>query len=228
MQSYGLQIGKKFTSSGAEMPYMGNTVVSDLEPDNPAYPIIADLRETLFNAATAHLFIFLPPSSYHMTVIRGVNDLVRTSDFWPRDISENADFSLLDERMRTAFASVPTPDGFMMRFYALKITDEDVRISLVPATDAVARALCAYRNRIADVLNLRLPGHDAYTYHITIAYTLYLPLAEDKSFLHRLVDGANRALCHRPPFHIGAPYVAYYENMLEFSRERAINKKECK
>ncbi len=218
--AYGTQIGKKFSESGQALSYPGNTIVSDLTKDNPAYPVMRSVRQLMQASKLAPLFIFMPDSSYHMTVIRGMNDHVRVKGYWPPDLNPNAPIPEADEKLKSAYASVPAPQGFLMRFTELAITDEDARVRLAPENPEAERALRTYRDAIADALHFRLPGHDAYTFHMTVAYTRLLPGARDAEALGALTREAQACLNARPPFFIGAPYAAYYDNMLEFPTVR--------
>ena len=218
--AYGTQIGKKFSENGQPLSYPGNTIVSDLTKNNSAYPVMRCIRQMMQASPLASLFIFMPESSYHMTVIRGMNDHVRDSAYWPPDLKPNAPFLEADEKLKNAYASVPVPQGFHMRFTELKITGEDARVRLAPESSEAERTLRAYRDAIADALHFRLPGHDEYTFHMTVAYTRLLPDAKGTEALDALTREAQTYLNAQPSFFIGAPYVAYYDNMLEFPTVR--------
>ena len=44
---YGLQIGLKFDQGGKPLYYPGNTVIADVEKDNPAYDVIHQVHVML-------------------------------------------------------------------------------------------------------------------------------------------------------------------------------------
>ena len=220
MPVFGAQIGKKFAQDGQALPYPGNTVISDVCPGNPAYEVMSACRSLLLDSALAAHFIPLPESSYHTTVIRGVNHLVRQAGFWPPQMPLDTPFCEMDDWFQRAVLSVPNPGPFSMRFARARINEEDFRIQLVPSAAASNAALRLYRDQVADALHLRLPGHDAYTFHITLAYTLTLPDKTQKDALAAIEASINDLLARQGAFTVDAPHVAFYHDMLEFYPEK--------
>ena len=216
MPEYGFQIGKKFAENGLALPYPGNTVISDVCPGNPAYDVMSKCRSMLLDSPLSAHYIPLPESSYHTTVIRGVNHLVRQPDFWPAQLPPDTPFHQMDDWFEQAVLSVPNPGPFDMRFSRARINAEDFRIQLQPADEKSEKALRRYRDQVADSLQLRLPGHDAYTFHITLAYTLTLPEETEKDALAAIEARINELLSRQPAFKVDAPHVAFYHDMLEF------------
>lgn len=216
MPVYGSQIGKKFAKSGLALPYPGNTVISDVCPGNPAYGVMSTCRSLLLDSPLARHYIPLPESSYHTTVIRGVNHLVRTREFWPAHLPPDTPFEQMDDWFEKAVLSVPNPGPFSMRFSRARINEEDFRIQLLPADEESEASLRRYRDQVAAALGLRLPGHDAYTFHITLAYTLTLPEPGGKEALSVIEQSINALLARQPAFTVDAPHVAFYHDMLEF------------
>lgn len=217
---YGTQIGKKFCEDGTASSYPGNTVVSDATPETLAYQVMSQCLAMLKDAGLSELFIPLPEDSYHMTVIRGVNDLVRVPEFWPAALPGDAPMSLVDDYMEQAINSVPNPGAMRMRFGEAKITAEDFRISMLPADEAQEKTLRWYRDRVADAVGLRLPGHDAYTFHITLAYTWRLPDDKQQGSIDSLKQRMDELLAGQPVVELHPPHVAFYRDMLSFSAQR--------
>lgn len=214
--NWGQQIGSKFDHSGKPMRYPGNTVICDLREDNPAYAPMDRLRQMLEKSALTGHFILLPRASYHMTVIRGLNDLVRTDDFWPDRLPKEASMHETDEYVTRAVASVSNPGSIHMRFDAVVFDDADVRVRLLPADEQQEASLTAYRNTVADALGLRLPGHDSYRYHLTLAYVLHQVPAHDMPALNLLHAKMDAVLSRQPVMRLDPPYMAYYRDMFAF------------
>jgi len=220
MPVYGTQIGKKFAKDGSALPYPGNTVISDVCPGNPAYDVMSACRALLLSSPLAGRFIPLPASSYHTTIIRGVNDLVRTPEYWPAHKPQDTPFESMDKWFEQAIASVPNPGPIAMRFEAARITEEDFRIALVPADEAQNAVLRRYRDDVAAALGLYLPGHAGYTFHITLAYTLTLPESDEEHALEAIRAQMGALLCAQGPFSVDPPHAAFYRDMLEFYPHR--------
>lgn len=217
---YGTQIGKKFAEDGSANRYPGNTVVSDATPETLAYKVMSQCLAMLKDAGLAQLFIPLPEDSYHMTVIRGVNDLVREAAFWPAALPMDASMEAADDYMASAIGSVPHPGAMRMRFGEAKINAEDFRISMLPADEAQEKALRRYRDQVAEAVGLRLPGHDAYTFHITLAYTWRLPDEAQQKLIDGLKMKMDELLAKQPVVELHPPHAAFYRDMLSFSAER--------
>ena len=220
MHQYGSQINRKFHPDGTAARYPGNTVVSDATPETRAYQVMSECLAMLREAGLDSLFIPLPEDSYHMTVIRGVNDLVREAAYWPAALPLDADMNAADDYMAAAIGSVPNPGRMRMRFGEAKITEEDFRVSMLPADDEQERVLRAYRDQVAEAVGLRLPGHDSYTFHITLAYTWRLPDAAQTATVRALKERMDRLLAAQPAVELHPPHTAFYRDMLSFSSER--------
>lgn len=220
MPEYGFQIGKKFHEDGTAANYPGNTVISDVRPGNPAYDVMRRCRQMVTNAGLGPLFILMPEDSYHMTVIRGLNDHVRTDGYWPAALAKQASIEQADEYVGNAVSGVPAGNGFQMRFDAVRITEEDFRVCLSPADEEQNALIRAYRDAVARALGLRLPGHEGYTFHITLAYTHYLAQQDQQRQLRSLEAEMNDLIVAQPPFWVDPPHVAFYWDMLAFSPAR--------
>lgn len=217
---WGKEIERKFARDGKPLRYPGNTVVSDVKPGNPAHAVLLRLRGMLADSGLSPLFILLPGESYHMTVIRGLNDRVRERDFWPDALDIHVGMDAADAYFTRAVRSVQNPGAIRMAFDRVQIDATDFRVRLRPQDTEQSRILADFRNRVADALGLRLPGHEAYAYHITLAYTLRLPEGEEAARLSNLAREMDARLSVQPPFAVDAPHAAYYDDMTAFSPAR--------
>lgn len=213
---FGSQINFKFHENGLPRRYPGNTVISDVFPENKAYQVVHYLLKQLKQRKLDELFILLPEDSYHVTIIRGVNDQVRNKDFWPPSLPLDASMLEADKFVRSRVESVETPDYFEMRFKHVQINDEDFRICLEPANSTEEAKLRDYRNKVAQSLGLWLPGHDSYTFHITMAYTMFIPDESRRRLLDSYVEEMNMILKQQDSFKLPRPRFAYYNDMFYF------------
>ena len=214
---YGSQIGNKFHEDGTAACYPGNTVIADVCPGNPAYEVMTACLGMLRESGLEELFISLPEDSYHMTVIRGVNDRVRSRAYWPDALPEDAPMQTVDAYMRAAVERVPNPGAIRMRFDCAVITAEDFRIRLKPTSEAQEKALIRYRDAVADSIGLRLPGHGDYRYHMTLAYTWRLPDEAQAKAMEELAARMNEMLSKQGEIVLDPPHFAWYRDMLSFS-----------
>lgn len=218
--TYGKEIGRKFYEDGSVRRYPGNTVVADIVPGCSAYDVMVHLQQMVNQSGLADHFILLPADSYHMTVIRGVNDQVRTDDFWPAALDKNTPMTQVDDYMAAAIAKAGLPGPVRMRFDAVNISTTCCTVRLVPADETQAQILKDFRDRAADAIGLRLPGHDNYRFHISLAYIRLVAEGEDAQRVEDLKQQMNMYIANQPEFDITPPYMAFYDNMLHFSPVR--------
>jgi hypothetical protein len=216
---FGRQIGFKFNLDGSPARFPGNTFVSDIDPDNPAYSILRETVSSIDRAGLSPLLIKLPGDSYHVTIMRGLNDKVRSAEFWPPKLSTSCTLAEMDSYIREKLKDIPFSASFFMVFRRLQWNDEDVRVCLAPSCRDSERALRSLRDSIADRLGLRLPGHEHYTFHATLAYVHYRAQERDAEKITQITDDfftrhSGVAL------EISAPRLAFYEDMMEFPSER--------
>lgn len=217
---YGLQIGVKFDLDGAPLKYPGNTVIADVRKDNPAYAVLDQTSSRLRQMDFSECFIFLPEDSYHVTIIRGMNDQVRKPGFWPPKLPLDTPMDQVDDYFEAAAGPVPVPEDVRMKFVRLQINEDDVRVCVKPADGEQEQTLKDYRSQVAHSLGFQLPGHNEYVYHITLAYLLKLPGAEYQQELHRIEESINSCLKEQDCFYLSRPYLAYYNDMMQFHPQR--------
>jgi len=217
---YGLQIGVKFNSDGTPIKYPGNTVIADVGKENPAYAVLHQISSRLRQVKFNDCFIFLPENSYHVTIIRGMNDNVRKSGFWPPELALDTPMDQVDDYFATAAGAVPVSADIRMKFVRLQINGDDVRVCLKPADMEQEQLLKDYRSQVAQRLGFQLPGHDEYIYHVTMAYILKLPGSEYQHQLHEIEESINSCLREQDCFYLSRPCLAYYNDMMQFHPQR--------
>ncbi len=218
--NYGMQIGYKFNQDGTPRKYPGNTIIADVKSSNPAYPIIGKLRRELSEEVWGKSFIFLPEDSYHVTIIRGMNDYVRESEYWPLSLPLDAPMTEVDDYFVENASRVNVPKRIHMKFGKVKIDDHDVRICLTPWDEEQDRILREYRDEVAEKIGLRLPGHDSYTYHITLAYVLWIPEEHCRREMGKKIEEMNVFLARQDGFWLSSPQIRFYNDMLNFYTQR--------
>lgn len=202
------------------MHYPGNTVISELPKGNPAFSTMQKTCELLERSPLARHLIFLPNDSYHITVIRGVNDNVRKAGYWPPALSLDAPMEDVDVFMQKAIESVQNPGPIRMRFDRLHVDDADVRVCVRPYDAAQQSTLDQYRDEVAKAVGFYLPGHETYTYHVTLAYVRTLSADEDSAQTEAFIAQVDNMLQAQAPFSLDAPHVAFYDDMIYFSHTR--------
>lgn len=218
--TFGKEIGRKFYEDGSVRRYPGNTVVAAVPPHCSAYDVMTHLHQMVLDAGFATHLIPLPHDSYHMTVIRGLNDQVRTDAFWPEKLPKDAAMSAVDDYVSDAVGSVKMPATVRMKFHKIRFSATCMIVLLQPADEQQDKMLRDYRNAVAERLGLYLPKHHEYKFHISLAYTRIVPEGEDELRMQALIDKMDAYIADQPAFDITDPYMAYYDDMLCFSPTR--------
>jgi hypothetical protein len=88
------------------------------------------------------------------------------------------------------------------------------------ADAASEQALRALRDQIAEVYQHRAPDHDAYGFHVTIAYTMAdfskSEMAEYRAILRHAVE---RIVAETPVLELGLPEFCTFRDMYRFDPE---------
>lgn len=218
--TYGKEIGRKFYEDGRVRRYPGNTVVAAIPSGCAAFDVMTQLHHMVLDAGFATHLIPLPHDSYHMTVIRGLNDQVRTDAFWPEKLPKDAPMTVVDDYVSAAVGSVKMPTTMRMKFDKIRFSATCMIVLLKPADEEQDRMLRAYRDEVAERIGLFLPKHGEYKFHISLAYTRILPEGEDEVRMQALIEQMNSYIADRPAFDVTDPYMAFYDDMLRFSPTR--------
>lgn len=222
---YGSQIGVKFSEQGKAKKYYGNTIVSKVEADNPAYHILEKLRYKYQDTSFEKTFIFLPSDSYHLTVMRGLNDQVRTEKFWPSNLDNNLNMIAVDEFIASCVKRVTPPLKMQLKFDKITFDDQDLRICFQPKNNGEKEIIKKYRDALAEKIGLKLPGHDEYGLHITLAYTWQIPNDEMKEKLKEFIIQSNIDILQYGDLMLQQPLMTYYDNMLKFYTQKIPRKR---
>jgi len=217
---YGKAIGKKFEEDGSVRRYPGNTVVADILPGNPAYEVMMHLRRMVEEQGLTDHWILLPEDSYHMTVIRGVNDQVRTPDFWPEKLPMDAPMEAVDDYVSSAIERAGLPGPCRMRFAFVNVGSGAITVRVLPFDEEENRRIRAFRDRAAEEIGLYLPGHEDYKFHISLAYTRIQAEGENEKRIRALKEEMDAYLAEQKDFYTGEPYMAFYDDMLFFHPHR--------
>lgn len=154
-----------------------------------------------------------------MTVFEGVCDQVRKPDFWPTDLPDDAPLAECNDhfaRKLSAFRT-QTPSPFRLNVSGYTPRINGIGLHLEPENDAENRRLRDLRDRLAHLLQIRHPDHEAYGFHLSIAYFIRFPSADERDELDRLLFTHLQDL--PKTFELGSPEFCYFDDMFEFRRQ---------
>ena len=166
----------KFDENGSPLPYYGNTIVSYLNDQRwPVFDEAVRVQEALKKCGFSQKLAFLPPSSFHMTVLTLCREIDRGTPYWPKGMAADETFQGIDRILKERVAAVPLPEGVFV-----EVEDcEEIRIILKPHDKESADKLRAYRDQVAEVTGIRHSWHDTFRYHLSLDYLLK-PLDEEE------------------------------------------------
>ena len=212
-------VGRKFHDDGTVRRFRGNTVISFVAPESPLGRCAARARAAIEASGAAPGLTFLPPASYHVTVIPLVCDEDREPAKWSSHLDLDCPLPDADEFIAEAVASVSPPPAIDMRYSAMSAPDV-VAIDLEPASPAAAARLNTYRDAVAEATGVRHDDHDDYVFHISLAYRVR-PLSSAESHeLAAALATVHSQLAGEQSFSLPAPVLTFFDDMFEFRPNR--------
>lgn len=214
--AYPKWIGQKFDANGQALPFSGNTILSFIDKASPFFSALSEAHQELSRWPYASSFALLPLSSYHVTIMQGVCEPIRTISNWPRDLPLTAELAECTSHFRAKLSSsgLALEKPVRMRILGWRPLGNNIGLRLVPATETDAARLSRFRDALADELKLRLPGHEQYELHCTLAYSLRLFNDAQNEVMLKLLGPI---LAKFPEFvEIGAPELCVFEDMFKY------------
>lgn len=212
-------IGHKFEPDGTVLPFPGNTLICHLSTQSPLHRSLLDFEEDVKQQDFANLFVFLPSSSWHMTVFEGVSDQIRKRESWPGGLALDCSLEECNEHVRKRMASFALPHmpPYCMEVAGWEAIDDGIALKITSKTKEEEQGLRGLRDSIARDLGMQHPGHAKYSFHISIAYSLRFFNQEDRRRITSYLDGWLSRLPR--DFELGAPEYCTFYNMSAFKRE---------
>ncbi|KIX92529.1 uncharacterized protein Z520_11705 [Fonsecaea multimorphosa CBS 102226] len=211
-------IGHKFKPDGTVLPFPGNTVICHLPRQAPLYRSLLGFEEDVKQQDFANLFVFLPASSWHMTIFEGVSDQIRKRESWPGDLSLDCSLEACNDHVRKRMASFALPHRppYRMCVAGWEALDDGIALKMTPKTQEEETGLQDLRDKIAGELAMQHPGHATYSFHISIAYSLRFLGLEDKTRITSYLDGWLLRLPR--DVELGAPEYCTFHDMCAFKQ----------
>lgn len=220
-------VGRKFYPDGRVKRFDGNTIICHLDQQGPNATFFNVLLD-IYRETPRHTFMrkvtLLPPSSYHMTIFGGANDPDRRPGLWPSDLPLDMPMQACTEalgaRLRAVQFGFDQPFRMKVDVREPKADERPLTIRLLPFDDAEERRLRNLRNQLSDILKIRAPRHDEYSFHITMGYLIHwLNSAEQISFRQSLKTWREAVAEACPVIKLGAPEYCVLKDMFAFERQ---------
>lgn len=167
----------------------------------------------------------MPPESWHMTVLDGLNEESRTSRDsawrWPAGKEQQPLDECNEEFLQrlTYLAPRLTLEGlappYRLQIAGIEVQSGGMHLKVEAEDDDEERRLRQLRDVLADALGFRHPTHESYQWHIGFCYlTKYLD--DDETEVRRVVADVESAV--RMKFHLDTLEFCSFENLHRFDR----------
>lgn len=216
---YTATVGQKFNADGTIRPFPGNTILCMIPATSATYERVVWLQQNFAAQPFAHHFALLPPSSFHMTVIDLVCEAVRDPAYWSRYLESQVPLAEVDAFFSRVLKAVHPPSTVRMKYNGIS-TGGGVRMDVVPEDKETFQALWAYREVVAIATGVRLPTHDSYGFHISLAYRLIEPEPGEAEAIAKWVREVDSVLQHTfGIYDTGQPTLSFFDDMGRFVSE---------
>lgn len=207
-------VGRKFTREGAPLSCPGYTTICHVDPASKPFQALVQAQEALKAGPLAQAFTFLPPASLHMTIFEGVIDYSRHQERWPGHLPLDAPVAHCADDAKARLKKATLDIAFSVRPLGIFA---GFSVSMAGATKPEEGRLRKTRNSLRDTLNLHRPDHDAYQFHITLAYLLRWLSADEARQVITLSQGVGDQLVQQmPELSLGPIELCTFETMHRF------------
>lgn len=213
-------VGQKFHSDGSPRPFPGSTQLSHIPLGSALHKTLGAILDEAAAEPVMRKFVLMPKSSLHMTLMDGIDDEHRAAPFWPAAVPVTASLETAREWCASQLSGFHTGlsgDFTMVRRDVAPNHINSFTVPLKPADLARDHEMRVLRNRLSDRLGIRSPGHDTYSFHITLGYLIEYLTPDEASAFQALYQGwMDRLFALHPVITIGRPEFCYFADMFAF------------
>lgn len=211
----------KFDENGVPIAYYGNTIISFINTEAfQAYELSKRIQSEIKELSFANKLAFLPPESFHMTILSLARERDRHTQFWSTEVPNDAKFKEVDKKLKEMMDKIEFPHNIMIEIESCEIN----KMVLKPLYEEDAKRLKMYRDLIAKETGIRHPWHDGFKYHITLCYSLEeLDEEEEKEKEEFCNKKTKELLARSKPFLLPSPEFVIFNDMMSY--EADLNKR---
>lgn len=172
----GREVGRKFNADGTVKAFGGNTYISHIPQQGPrfqTFDALLDIYRDFPRHAFSRKVALTPPSSYHVTMFIGLNEVDRHTARWPRHLPAEMPMDTVTRTWLDALAQRPRLTDFKVRLEfvdAPLVHDGAPHLTLQPADTDSRLSLAQLRNELSELTGLHDADHDRYQFHMTFGY----------------------------------------------------------
>jgi len=217
-------IGKKFNPDGSFRSFPGNTIICHVPPHSATFQTLLEIRARFAARPFSRCLTLMPPASYHMTVFEGVVNEVRQPRLWPSDMSVDSPLDSCNQLFLKKLREFDLRCNLPFRLVPDFIPDTFIRLR--PFDDQEEQKLRDLRNRLSKLLLLHGPNHEAYQFHITLAYLVkWMTPEETVDYARTREECASILRNSLSVIELGPPEFCFFQNMAAFDPQLLLNRK---
>lgn len=207
----------KFDADGKPLPYYGNTIISFInQKDMKLYEEAVRIQKAMEGAGFSGCLAFLPPSSFHVTVLTLCREIDRGTAFWPAWAQPDEAFCAIDARLAEMVSRVPALEGVRMKVKSCELC----KILVGPLEREDEKRLLSYRDEVAALVGIRHSWHDGFQFHLTLNYKVRELSTEQKREAEQLCGRLTGELMREvEPFVLPAPEFVIFNDMMSYEKE---------
>jgi len=206
----------KFDIEGNPLPSPGCTIVSNIPLNSDLSNEITNFQKRLKDFSPKKTYVYLPATSFHMTLFDCCNFNTKNTKYWPENIDKNLNYNQIAIQLNKRLKNFVFPTELNMK---LKMFYGGYSIVLKPFSEKDEKILKKCRDELSKILRIKFENHQRYTFHITLAYILR-ELEQDEikkllEFNNKLFREFNKKF---PKIVLSKPEMCTFENMLAFKK----------
>ena len=204
-------INPKFHSDGSPKPFYGNTIICPVPYQSQFFKSLVEIQEKLKKTSIAKKMVFLPPESFHMTII-GLDHFKQWNE---KDIKASDDHCIKALEKIEFFESIkvkPNP--------TIKVGKIAIMLEVDPITESDKAMLSKFQKDVMRTCGKQLKTHHL---HVTLAYKLQEFTGDECHQIKLLDDEIAKAMSHGDTWDSGKPLLTFYADMLKFVPQELLN-----
>lgn len=208
----------KFDAKGQPLIWPGNTIICPFNAADPLAQAMRDMNQLILRE-WREFITPTPPSSYHMTILGGVDPEQKAKGNWPTGINTTLPIANTAPIIRDRLAAIrfDIPEKIEMEIDADRFHAPLVGVPLRPANAAMATALYDLRRQLAEAIGFHPDNLMTFMFHATYGYKIrHIPRSQ-KDVLRRQVHGWRREYADKlGVITIPPPVFCSFETMFAF------------
>jgi hypothetical protein len=180
-------VGRKFNADGSVKTFLGNTFIGHIAQQGAGFEgfnTVLDVYREFPKHSFSNKVALLPPSSYHITVFGGANEVDRGTARWVKTTPTNMPISEITDQYLQAFKKMDGKYSVPFEFIVDEVpparTEGTLKIPFKPANKSTEMRLRQLRDDLSELTGIREPDHDDYKFHLTLGY-IYRFLSQEEA-----------------------------------------------